>query len=155
MRSGNLIPAVLAALVLASACGDNAPAKDTAGPPVPVPTLDQLPAPFNEADLEAGRQAFGKKCSSCHFIDRKKGHMVGPNLNGLFERGPAKAPGYTGYSSALKSLGGDTWNPAQLEEWLEHPRVFLPNSNMFFNGIGDADERRDIIAYLMIESRKR
>lgn len=80
--------------------------------------------------------------------------MVGPNLNGVFERGPAGAGNYGSYSAALKAMPGDTWDPAALDQWLANPRAFLPGSNMFFNGIADADERRNVIAYLMIESRK-
>jgi cytochrome c len=159
MRSGYLIPAFLAAAVLLAACGgETAPAANApdtpAAPAAPAPTLEQLPAPYNEASLDAGKQAFSKKCGSCHYLDRKKGHMVGPNLNGVFERGPAGAGNYGSYSAALKALPGETWDPAALDQWLANPRAFLPGSNMFFNGIADADERRNVIAYLMVESRK-
>jgi len=159
MRTGYLIPAFLAAAALLAACGgEPAPAADTAktpaAPAAAAPTVEELPAPYNEANLDAGKQAFGKKCASCHYLDRRKGHMVGPNLNGIFERGPAGAGNYGSYSAALKALPGDTWDPAALDQWLANPRAFLPGSNMFFNGIADADERRNVIAYLMIESRK-
>jgi cytochrome c len=158
MRTGNVIPAFLAAALLLAACGGEtvpaAEAPETAAPAAPVPTVEELPAPYNEASLDAGKQAFGKKCGSCHYLDRRKGHMVGPNLNGVFERRPAGAGNYGSYSAALKAMPGDTWDPAALDQWLANPRAFLPGSNMFFNGIADADERRNVIAYLMIESRK-
>jgi cytochrome c len=158
MRTGTVIPAFLAAAVLLTACGGEpapaAEAPETAAPATPVPTVEELPAPYNEASLDAGKQAFGKKCGSCHYLDRRKGHMVGPNLNGVFEGGPAGAGNYGSYSAALKAMPGDTWDPAALDQWLANPRAFLPGSNMFFNGIADADERRNVIAYLMIESRK-
>lgn len=156
MRTGYLIPAFLAAAALLAACGgEAAPAAELPGTPAaPVPTVEELPAPYSEANLEAGKQAFGKKCGSCHYLDGKKGHMVGPNLHGVFERGPAGAGNYGSYSAALKALPGDTWDPAALDQWLANPRAFLPGSNMFFNGIADVNERRDVIAYLMIESRR-
>ncbi len=156
MRTGYLIPAVLAALLLVAACGgetSDAPA-EPAKPAVPAPAVEQLPAPYNEASLEAGRALFGNKCSSCHYIDARKDHKVGPTLHGMFERGPAKAAGYPTYSSALKKLGGETWDPALLDQWLANPRAFLPGSNMFFNGLGEATQRRDLIGYLMVQSRK-
>ncbi len=158
MRTGYLIPAFLAAALLAACGGENAPANEApatqGAPAVAAPTLAELPAPYNEANLDAGRQAFGKKCGSCHFLDQRRGHMVGPNLHGVFERGPAGAGNYASYSQALKALPGDVWDPVALDQWLANPRAFLPGSNMFFNGIADANERRDVIAHLMIESRK-
>lgn len=157
MRTGRLIPAFVAAAVLLAACGgESVPASRAppAAPAVPAPTLDQLPPPYNEASLEAGRAAFGKKCASCHFLDGAKGHMVGPNLHGMFERGPATVATYPTYSPALKSLGGAVWEPAVLDQWLTNPRAFLPGSSMFFNGIADGTERRDVIAYLLVQSRK-
>ena len=155
MRTGYLIPAALAVSMLAAACGGetSAPA-EPAKPAVPAPTVGELPAPYNEASLEAGQALFGNKCSACHYIDNRKDHKVGPTLHGMFERGPGKAPGYPTYSAAVKVLGGETWDPAVLDQWLANPRAFLPGSNMFFNGLTDTTQRRDLIAYLMVRSRK-
>jgi cytochrome c len=155
MRTGYLIPAALAVSVLAAACGGQASAPvEPAKAAVPAPTVGELPAPYNEANLEAGQALFGNKCSACHYIDNRKDHKVGPTLHGMFERGPGKAPGYPTYSVAVKGLGGETWDPAVLDQWLANPRAFLPGSNMFFNGLTDARQRRDLIAYLMVQSRK-
>lgn len=156
MRTGYMIPVLIAASLLAAACGgaaNDAPA-EPAQPAVPAPTVDQLPAPYNAASLEAGQQLFGNKCSACHYIDNRKDHKVGPTLHGMFERGPGKAPNYPTYSAAVKGLGGETWDPAILDQWLANPRAFLPGSNMFFNGLTDETQRRDLIGYLMVQSRK-
>ncbi len=156
MRTDYMIPALMAASLLLTACGgavSDAP-DEPAGPAVPAPTLDELPAPYNAASLEAGQALFGNKCSACHYIDNRKDHKVGPTLHGMFERGPGKAPGYPTYSAAVKGLGGDTWDTAVLGQWLANPRAFLPGSNMFFNGLTDETQRRDLIAYLMVQSRK-
>lgn len=155
IRTGYLIPAVLALATVVAGCGagNDVPA-EPAKPAVPAPTVGELPAPYNEASLEAGQAAFAEKCAGCHYLDPGKGHMVGPNLHGLFERGPGHARGYPTYSAALKGLGGETWDPAVLDQWLANPRAFLPGSNMMFNGLADASVRRNLIAFLMVQSRK-
>jgi len=156
MRTGFLISAFVGVAALLSACGgETAPAAGApAAAAVPAPTVDQLPAPYNEASLEAGQAAFGKKCAGCHFLDKAKGDMVGPNLHGMFERGPGHSPTYKTYSPGLKALGGEVWDPVVLDKWLTNPRAFLPNSSMFFNGIADETERRDVIGFLLVQSRK-
>jgi len=155
MRTIYLIPAVLAAGLVLSGCGQETPAVlAPAAPAAPAPTLAELPQPYDEGDLAAGRRVFGNKCASCHSLDAAKGHLVGPNLHGLFERRPAAADGYGSYSKALAGLPGELWSAALLEQWLANPRTFLPGSNMFFNGLPEETDRRNVIAYLMIESRR-
>lgn len=152
MRLDYLIPAIVAGVLALSACGETAPA-EPAGPAVAVPTLAELPAPYNEAILDAGKGLFGQKCAACHYLEAAKGHLVGPNLHGVFERGTGKAAGYT-YSNALKNFEHAAWTPDLLEQWLLAPQGFVPGTAMFFNGIQDPTERRDLIAYLLIETRK-
>ncbi|MDP3491987.1 MAG: cytochrome c family protein, partial [Hyphomonadaceae bacterium] len=88
-----------------------------------------------------------------HYVAAGKGHLVGPNLHGVFERGTGKAPGYT-YSPALKDFEHPTWTPELVEQWLISPQGFVPGTSMFFNGMKKPEDRRDLIAYLLIESRK-
>lgn len=154
MRSGYLIPAFLAAVVALSACGGEAP--KPASPPAqvtPAPTLAELPPPYNEADVAAGKSLFGRKCASCHYIQANKGNLVGPNLHGLFERGTAKAPNYN-YSPALKNFEHKAWSPDLIDQWLIAPQGFVPGTAMFFNGLKEPSERRDLIAYLLMTSRE-
>jgi cytochrome c len=152
MRPAYLIPAIVTGVLALSACGETAPA-EPAGPAVAVPTLEELPAPYNEANLEAGKGLFGRQCASCHYLVADKGHLVGPNLHGVFERGTGKAASYA-YSNALKNFERAAWTPDLLEQWLLAPQGFVPGTSMFFNGIQDPIERRDLIAYLLIETRK-
>lgn len=154
-----LIPLALASVMALASCGGEAAPAGGSGaaveatPRMPAPTLAELPAPYNTANPEAGGKTYRTKCTSCHFIDGGKGNMVGPNLNGVFERGPAQLAGY-GYSNALKALKQPAWTPEMIEEWLARPQAFVPGSSMFFNGIENEGERRDLIAFLLIESRK-
>lgn len=155
MRLIGMIPVTVAALLLA-ACGGEAPkATESAVPAVPAPTAEELPAPYNGADLTSGKTQFGKKCGSCHFLEKARGNMVGPNLNGVFDRGTAAQPGY-GYSPAIKELAKTQtgWTAELIDQWLQSPDNFLAGTSMRLNGITDANERRDIIAFLLINSRK-
>ncbi len=154
MRFGYLIPALLAGALTLSGCGGEAPKPaEPAAPAKPAPAVAELPAPYNEADVAAGKSLFGRKCASCHYIQASKGNLVGPNLHGLFERGTAKAPNYN-YSPALKNFEHKEWKPELIDQWLIAPQGFVPGTAMFFNGLKEPIERRDLIAYLLIASRE-
>jgi cytochrome c len=147
-----MIPVVLAAFALAGCGGDtSAPAAEV--PAVPAPTLAELPAPYNEADLTKGKDLFGRKCGACHFLPKDRGNQVGPNLHGVFDRGVAEVANYT-YSPALKNFDAAAWTPELVDEWLQSPDSFVPGTAMRLNGIADANERRDLIAHLLIASRQ-
>lgn len=148
----------LATLGLAS-CGQNGeePAAAAASPPArPAPTPEQkaallasLPAPWNEADLDNGRRVFAR-CRSCHTITEGGPNMTGPNLFGVFGRQAGGQPGYN-YSTAVKEAGF-VWDGEHLDHWLENPRTFLRGTKMTFAGIPDAEDRRDVIAFLKVET---
>ncbi|QQQ19284.1 cytochrome c family protein [Brevundimonas vitis] len=151
--------AILTLTTLASttlvACGSGEPAAPAA-PARPAPTeaekltlLAALPAPYNQGDLENGRRAFAR-CRSCHTIAEGGSNMTGPHLYGLFGRTAGTHPGYN-YSKALKEAGF-TWDAQKLDQWLSGPRTFLPGNKMSFAGLPDATDRRDVIAYLKVET---
>jgi cytochrome c len=52
----------------------------------------------------------------------------------------------------MKKLGeqGFTWNEQNIDKWIANPKAMIPDSPMAlaFQGIADAGERTDIIAYL-------
>jgi cytochrome c len=147
----------LAALLGLSACSEGASEpKAPAAPPKPVPTaaekaamLAALPAPYNAADLDNGRRVFAR-CRSCHTITEGGPDMTGPNLYGVFGR-QAGAHGRYNYSPALKAAGF-AWDGEKLDHWLENPRTFLKGTKMSFAGIPDAADRRDVIAWLKVET---
>jgi len=147
MRAVCMIPL----LVALAGCGGETPA--VAGFGVPAPGLAELPVPYNAADLTRGKELFGKKCGACHFLPKDKGHQVGPNMHGVFDRGVAAAAGYT-YSPALKDFDAAAWTAELVDQWLRSPDSFVPGTSMRLNGIADANERRDLIAYLLIASRQ-
>lgn len=133
-------------------------------PPVPtspVPTVSELtdaertaalaalPAPYSQADLDNGRRVFAR-CRSCHTITPGGPNMTGPNLHGIFGRTAGTHPGFN-YSAPVKTAGF-AWNAAQVDDWLENPRTFLPGNKMIFPGLPKADDRRDVIAFLQVET---
>lgn len=144
------------ALLGLSACGESAGDKPPAAPPKPVPTaaekaalLTALPAPYNQADLDNGRRVFAR-CRSCHTITEGGPDMTGPNLYGVFGR-QVGTHGKYNYSPAVKAAGF-TWDAEKLDHWLENPRTFLKGTKMSFAGIPDATDRRDVIAWLKVET---
>ena len=60
------------------------------------------------------------------------------------------------YSAGMKKLGdeGFTWTEANLDTWIADPKAMIADSSMAlaFQGIPDAGERADIIAYLKTQS---
>jgi cytochrome c len=154
MRLFLTISSVCLAFGPLAACGGEAP-KAANFMAVPAPKLEDLPAPYNEADLAKGKDGFSRKCGACHFVVKDKGHMVGPNLHDVFERGVAAAGNYN-YSPALKELAkrDPKWTPEMLDHWLMSPDSFAPGTAMRLNGITDPAERRDLIAGLLIASRE-
>lgn len=112
--------------------------------------IAELPAPYNQANYEAGRRVFAQ-CRSCHTIDANGPNRVGPNLHGVFGREIGSVAGFT-YSPAVQ--GADfVWTAEQLNNWLQGPQTFLPGNRMAFAGVRDETQRRDVIAYLMVESK--
>ena len=148
------LAAPLAALLMLSACGDGG---DTAPEQAAAPVNDaekqarlaSLPAPYNTADLANGKAKFAL-CQSCHTIAPGGANMTGPNLWGLFGREAGAHPDFR-YSEALQAADFQ-WEAEQLDQWLAAPREFLPGNRMAFAGIPDEADRRDLIAYLKVET---
>jgi len=108
-----------------------------------------LPAPYNAAEYDAGRRVFAQ-CRSCHTIEPGGPNRVGPNLHGVFGRHIGSAPDFN-YSPAVQEADF-VWDPDHLDHWLANPREFLPGNRMAFAGVRNETQRRDLIAYLMVET---
>lgn len=148
-----------AAVLILSACGEStAPAAPAAPPPPPLTPEEialkvaALPAPYNDADYENGRRAFAR-CRACHTVTQGGPDMTGPNLWGVFGRQAGGRDGYN-YSKALQEADF-VWDGAQLDQWLAQPRTFLPGNKMNFPGVPDDQDRRDLIAWLKVETSPR
>lgn len=99
---------------------------------------------YASADAGAGESQF-RKCASCHKLDGSDG--VGPHLNGIVDRQKGAAEGYT-YSDALLAVSSESWTPENLNGFIEDPKGYMPGTKMAFNGLPDAEDRANLIAYL-------
>lgn len=164
MRARLASPAL--ALLLLAGCGESEPAANPAAPAAPgapatgahssAPTdpaklalLAALPAPYDQGDLENGRRVFAR-CRACHTITEGGRDMTGPNLWGLFGREAGTRPEFN-YSEAVREADF-VWDAERLDHWLENPREFLPGNRMAFAGVRDEADRRDLIAFLKVET---
>jgi cytochrome c len=101
-------------------------------------------------DAAKGKEAFAK-CATCHQVGPGAKTLVGPELNGIVGRKAASVEGYP-YAPGMKKLGdaGFVWTEENINRWISDPKAMLPQSPMAlaFQGVPDADERANIIAYL-------
>jgi cytochrome c len=156
--------AILLMAAALAACGGGGEEQDAAGnvPARPVPeqlspdeqlaVLASLPAPYNAADLDNGKKRFAQ-CRSCHTLAAGGPNLVGPNLHGVFGREIGSKPGYS-YSKPAQEANF-VWDAQKLDQWLADPRGFLPGTKMAFPGIKAANDRRDVVAYVMVETGPR
>lgn len=96
-------------------------------------------------DLAAGKRAF-QRCASCHAVGPGAAAGFAPQLNGIVGRHAGATTDFA-YSAVLKHARF-TWTEQNLNGFLYAPGDFLPGNNMRFWGIGDAQERANVIAYL-------
>jgi cytochrome c len=155
--------AVTSALALAACSppqsGDQQGSTSSPTPPAPPPLTDAqraaalaaLPAPYSQANLENGQARFAL-CRSCHLIT-PGGSLTGPSLYGMMGRRAGTIEGFN-YSAGLRSAGFN-WDGPRMDAWITNPRTMIPDTKMTFAGMSNADDRRDLIAYLMVEGAPR
>lgn len=145
---------VLALLVL--------PACEPAKPPAPLPpnspapeiiaaAIAQLPPPYASGDYLAGQRVF-LRCRGCHLLQKGAGARVGPNLYGVYGRMSGQMTDFP-YSPAM--LGAHrVWDAPTLDAFLANPRENLPGTRMGFIGLREEQDRRNVIAFLRVESAR-
>jgi len=98
------------------------------------------------SDLRRG-ELLSLACQACHTLEAGAPDNIGPNLAGIFGRRAAARPQFM-YSEALRG-SGIVWTPAAVEAWLADPAGFLPGNLMPFAGYRSAEDRRDLVAFLL------
>jgi cytochrome c len=101
---------------------------------------------FAGADMKRG-QLLSLACAACHSLGAGEKTIVGPNLHDMFGRRAGAVEGFD-YSLALRS-SGLVWTPRALDAWLADPASFVVGTKMTFTGYRSAEDRRDLIAYLL------
>ncbi|MEW4449118.1 cytochrome c family protein [Qipengyuania sp. JC766] len=108
------------------------------------PPLAQL---LQEGSAEAGEAVFAK-CTACHTIAQGGANGIGPNLWAIMGQPiGSHAPGFA-YSSALSGHGGN-WGFEEMDAWLKSPRGFANGTKMSFAGLGSAEDRANVILYML------
>lgn len=127
---------------------DTDPSADTA-PRLPRALADPR---FAGADLARG-ELLSLACQACHTLRPGDEHLIGPNLFGVFGRPAASMPDFE-YSEAL--LGsGLTWTVESVDAWLAGPDTFLAGNNMVFAGYSEPEDRRDLLAFLVLATSEK
>jgi cytochrome c len=103
------------------------------------------PAFAEVGDAARGQRDF-RACAPCHSLEADR-NMTGPSLAGLWGRKAGSLPSFERYSDALKS-SGIIWDDRSLDGWLTDPDGMVPDNEMPFNGIKDARDRADLLAFL-------
>lgn len=98
---------------------------------------------YESADADAGERLW-RQCSACHALNGNDG--VGPHLNGVVGREIAAVDGFN-YSDALSGLEQE-WTPENISGFIENPRDWAPGTAMAYNGMGDIEDRANLVAYL-------
>jgi cytochrome c len=106
---------------------------------VPIATL------LATADIAKGEAVF-KKCAACHTIAQGGANGIGPNLWASMGKPHGHVAGFA-YSDALKSIPGN-WDWEGMDKWLANPKKYAPGTKMTFAGLGNPEERANLILYL-------
>lgn len=106
---------------------------------VPIATL------LATADIAKGEAVF-KKCVACHTIASGGANGIGPNLWATMGKPHGHVAGFA-YSDALKSIPGN-WDWEGMDKWLANPKKYAPGTKMTFAGLGNPEERANLILYL-------
>lgn len=156
MRLNSLSVALLLGVLAACGTGDE---PENPVPQVEIVTAESLgeqtvltnraylaTSPYAEASRDNGKKQ-AQLCKACHSLEKGGANMIGPNINGFFGKSVGTAEGFD-YSNAV--LDADfAWTPRALDAWLVQPSRFLPGNKMTFAGVSNAEDRADLIAYLL------
>jgi cytochrome c len=86
-------------------------------------------------------------------VEAGGGNRIGPNLHGVIGAHSGGHESTFRYSPAMKTANL-TWDATTLDRYLENPRAAVPGTNMAFAGLRKPEDRRDVIAYIAVESQR-
>lgn len=159
MKKHSLLLAAAMLVALVTACGRKGDETGAGAGAEPFPTAATLGsqnvltaaeylemAPYASADRSKGeRQAM--LCKACHSLEKGGSNMIGPALYGFIGTNVGTRDGFE-YSAVMRNADF-AWTPEALDAWLAQPGRFLPGNRMTFAGVADAQDRANLIAYLL------
>ena len=108
-------------------------------------------AGVTRADGDAARgEARFQDCAPCHKLEAGANN-VGPSLHSIFTRKAGELADFR-YSPAIKR-SGIIWTPETLDKFVADPQALVPANRMPYAGMASADDRADLIAYLLKTSK--
>ena len=94
-----------------------------------------------------GQRVFNLQCRACHTLEKGGAHLpTGPNLHGVFGRKAGTVEGYE-FSDAMKA-SDIIWDDTAMAEYNRDPKAKVPGTKMMFNGVKQASQLADLVAYL-------
>ena len=103
---------------------------------------------FEIADASAGSRVWGQ-CRACHKLEAGA-NGVGPYLHGVVGRDVGAVDGFR-YSGALNDVV-EVWTPEEISNFITKPSDYAPGTSMGYAGLGDVQDRANLIAYIESES---
>ena len=102
-------------------------------------------------EASRGQRVFNTQCRACHTLEKDGASTAGPNLHGVFGRKAGTGGGYDSSDAMKKS--GIVWDEATLAEYSRDPKGKVPGTKMLFNGVKNAGQLADLVAYLKEETK--
>ena len=103
-------------------------------------------ASAQSGDATRGQRVFNQQCRACHTLEKDGAQTAGPNLHGVFGRKAGTAAGFE-FSDTMKT-SGIVWDEATMADYSRDPKGKVPGTKMVFNGIKNAGQLADLVAYL-------
>ena len=103
-------------------------------------------ASAQSGDATRGQRVFNQQCRACHTLEKDGAQTAGPNLHGVFGRKAGTAAGFE-FSEAIKT-SGIVWDETTMAEYNRDPKAKVPGTKMVFNGVKNAGQLADLVAYL-------
>jgi cytochrome c len=108
--------------------------------------LSVTAASAQSGDATRGQRVFNLQCKACHTLEKDGASHAGPNLHGVFGRKAGTAAGYE-FSDAMKK-SAIVWDDTTMAEYNRDPKGKVPDTKMLFNGVKNAGQLADLVAYL-------
>src|SRR4051812_23497602 len=103
-------------------------------------------ASAQSGDATRGQRVFNLQCKACHAVEKDGASTAGPNLHGVFGRKAGTVAGFE-FSDEMKQ-SSIVWDDATLTDYNRDPKGKVPGTKMVFNGVKNAGQLADLVAYL-------